>query len=43
MSYYRKKNDQKVMQNLWPENQFQILLCLERIKQNFYWKMKFSK
>ena len=35
MSYFKKKSfHQKIIQKLRPENQFQALLCLQRIKQN---------
>ena len=37
MSYYKKKK------KLWPDNSFQALLCLQRMKHNFYWGMKFLK
>ena len=44
MSYYkRKKNHPKIIQKLRPENQFQAFLYLQRIKHNFYQKMKFLK
>ena len=39
----KKKSHQKILQKLWPENWFQALLCLQRIKHKFYWKMKFLK
>ena len=35
MSNYKRKKG--------PENWFQALLRLQRIKHNFYWKMKFLK
>ena len=41
--FQKKKIPQKILQKLRPENQFQALLCLQRIKHNFYWKMKFLK
>ena len=31
------------MPKLRPENQFHVLFSLQRIKHNFYWKMKFLK
>ena len=34
---------QKIQQKLRPENKFQAFLCLQRIKHNLYWKMKFLK
>ena len=37
----KEKNCQKTLQKLRPEQQFQTLLCLQRIKHNFYWKIKF--
>ena len=40
----QKKNfHRKFLQKLWPENLFQSLLCLQRIKHNFYWQMEFLK
>ena len=39
----KKKIHQKFLQKLRPENYFQVLLCLHRIKHNFYWQMKFLK
>ena len=38
-----KKFHQKFLQKLRPENQFHALLRLQRIKNNFYWTMKFLK
>ena len=40
---YKKKFGEKILQKLQPENQFQALLCLQRIKYNFYWKKKLLK
>ena len=37
----KKKCYQKNMQKLRPENKFQAILCLQRMKHKFYWKMKF--
>ena len=42
-SFYKRKNFLEKLQIPLPENQFQTLLCLERIKHNLYWKMKFVK
>ena len=39
----QKKDYQKILQTFRPENSFQALLCLQRIKHNIYWKMKFLK
>ena len=39
----KNKFHQKFLQNLRPENQFQALLCLRRMKCNFYWQVKFLK
>ena len=39
----KKKIYLKILQKLRPENYFQTLLCLQRIKHNLYWKMKFLK
>ena len=38
-----KKFYQKILQKWQPENQFHALVCLQRVKRNFYWKMKFLK
>ena len=43
MKLGQNKNDQKILQKLQSENQFQALLCLQRIKHDLYWKMKFLK
>ena len=44
MSYYkRKKIIKQFHKKLRPENKFQALLCLQRIKHNLYWKMKLLK
>ena len=44
MSYYKiKKIYQKIRQKLQTENYFQDFLCLQRIKHNLYWKMRFLK
>ena len=41
---FQKKNFyQKILLKLLPENQLQTLLCLQRIKRNLYWKVKFLK
>ena len=37
------EKNQKILQKLQPENKFQAFLCLQRIKHNFYWKMKLLK
>ena len=39
----KEKLHQKILQKLRHESKFQALLCLQRIKRNFYWKMKFLK
>ena len=39
----KKKIHQKIVRKLRPENQFQALLCLQRMKHNFYWQTKFLK
>ena len=38
---YSKRNFIKNFYINWPGNQFHSLLCLQRIKHNFYWKKKF--
>ena len=43
MSYSKRNNFIQKFYKNWPENQFQALLCLQRIKHNLHWKMKFSK
>ena len=44
MSYCKgKKFNKKFFKTCAPENQFQDLLCLQKIKHNLYWKMKFLK
>ena len=44
MSYYKGKDLIKnFLQKLRPENQLQALSCLQRIKHNFYWQMKYLK
>ena len=43
LSYYKRKFYPKVLQKLRLKNQFQALFCLQRIKYNIYWKMKFLK
>ena len=40
MSYYERKN---FIKKFCKNCIFQVLLCLQRIKHNFYWKMKFLK
>ena len=41
MWYYKRKKNQKIPRKLRPGNYLQDLLCLQRIKYIFYWKMKF--
>ena len=36
----KKKYRQEILKKLSPENKFHALLCLQRIKHNFFWKMK---
>ena len=44
MSYHRRKKIYKTIPGkLRPENYFQALLSLQRIKRNLYWKMKLIK
>ena len=46
MSYYERKSFIKKFHkncNLLKTSFKQVLLCLQRIKHNFYWKMKFLK
>ena len=43
MSYYKRKNLIEKFHKNWLVNQFQALLCLQKIKHNFYWKMKFVR
>ena len=41
MSYYKRK---KISINFTgTENQFEALLCLQRIKRNLYWEIKLLK
>ena len=39
----KKKVHQKILRKLRPGNQFQALMCLQRIKHNFSWKTTFLK
>ena len=42
MSYSKGSNFiEKFYKKRRPENYFQALLCLQRIKDNLYWKIKF--
>ena len=43
MSYYKRNISSKNSTKMQPENYFQALLCLLRIKHNFCCKMKFLK
>ena len=43
MSYHKKKNHENIPQKLQPENQFQVLLCFQKLKYYFYYKIKLLK